>query len=54
MTESQRHNFRRVRHLLRPDLFGREERLEYYALLRADPSLGVKWWGLRLSEPANG
>jgi hypothetical protein len=54
MTESQKHNFRRVRHLLRPELFGRDERLEYYALVRSDPSLGVKWWGLRLSEPTNG
>lgn len=51
MTDAQKHNFRRIRHLLRPDLFGREERLEYYALLRSDPSFGVKWWGLRLIEP---
>lgn len=50
MTESQKHNFRRVRHMLRPDLYCRDERLEFYALLRADPSLGAKWWGLQISE----
>lgn len=54
MTEIQKHNFRRVRRMLRPDFYCREERFEFYALLRSDPSLGVKWWGLRLSKPADG